>query len=200
MTENQRRGEDPSERLVAVQQVLRILAHDHIQCLEQSLHITIFIERCSQIRHDDIPHEHDFFLGEINQHGIMCFTATSRDQLELRSADVQFCCFVDRSVGLVAQEILRAESVSEELLREDTGTVGLLLELLLIVLSPIKLGTRVQPAEVRMTTDMIPVGVSNKHGCERRQSWRKGLQNFVCTLCEVRTSPRVNADELMPVF
>src|SRR5215471_13352584 len=143
MTENQRRGEDPRERFVAVQQALRILAHDHIQCLEQSLQITILIERCSQIRHDDIPHEHDSFLGEINQHGIMCFTAMSREQLELRSADVQFRYLVDRGVGLVAQEILWAESVSKELLREDSRAVGLLLELLLIVLSPIKPGTRV---------------------------------------------------------
>ena len=51
-----------------------------------------------------------------------------------------------------------------------------------------------------MTTDMVPVGVSNEHGCHRRQSWRKGLQRFVCTFGEVRSRARVNADELTPVL
>src|SRR6516162_8469218 len=51
-----------------------------------------------------------------------------------------------------------------------------------------------------MTAHVIPVGVSNKHGCERRQSWRKGLQCFVCTLCKVWSGARVNANELMPVL
>src|SRR5215471_11964208 len=51
-----------------------------------------------------------------------------------------------------------------------------------------------------MTADMVPVGVSNQHGCQWRQSWRKGLQRFVCTFCEVRSCARVNTDELMPVL
>src|SRR5215472_10272728 len=51
-----------------------------------------------------------------------------------------------------------------------------------------------------MTTDMVPVGVSNEHSCQRRQSWRKCLQRFVCTSCEVRSRARVNTDELTPVL
>ena len=51
-----------------------------------------------------------------------------------------------------------------------------------------------------MTADMVPVGVSNEYGCHRRQSWRKGLQRFVCTFCEVRSRTRINADELLPVL
>src|SRR6516165_12012107 len=130
----------------------------------------------------------------------MRLTPSNWDQLERRSADVQVGSIVDRNVRLVTQKILRAESLSEELLREDSWPVGLLFELFLIVASSIKLGTRVQASEVGMAADMVPVGVSNEHGCQRRQSWRKGLQRFVCTLCEVRSRPRVNADELMPVL
>src|SRR5262245_42817422 len=51
-----------------------------------------------------------------------------------------------------------------------------------------------------MTTDMVPVGVSNQHGCQRRQSWRKSLHRLVCAFGEVRSRARVNADELMPVL
>jgi len=47
---------------------------------------------------------------------------------------------------------------------------------------------------------MIPVGVSNEDGCQRRQSRRIGLQRFVCTFGKVRSRARVNADELMPVL
>src|SRR6516162_7450553 len=96
--------------------------------------------------------------------------------------------------------MLRAESLPEELLPEDLRPVGLLFELFLIVASPIKLGTRVQAAEVGMAADMVPVGVSNEHGCQRRQSWREGLQRFVCTFGEVRSRTCVNADQLMPVL
>src|SRR6516165_10311350 len=125
----------------------------------------------------------------------MRLTPSNWDQLERRSADVQVGSIVDRNVRLVTQKILRTE-----LLREDSWPVGLLFELFLIVASPIKLGTRVQAAEVGMTADMVPVGVSNEHGCQRRQPWRKGLQRFVCSSCEIRSRPRVNADELMPVL
>src|SRR5215467_11669512 len=51
-----------------------------------------------------------------------------------------------------------------------------------------------------MSSDMVPVGMSNKHGCQRRQSWSVGLQSFIRNLYEIRTRARVNADELMPVL
>src|SRR6516225_11267341 len=115
----------------------------------------------------------------------MRLTPSNWDQLELRSADVQVCSIVDRNVRFVAQKFIRAEPLAEELLPEDSWPVRLLFELFLIVASPIKLGTRVQAAEVGMTADMVPVGVRNEHGCQRRQSWRKSLQRFVCTFREV---------------
>ena len=130
----------------------------------------------------------------------MRLTPSNWDQLEFRSADVQVRSTVDRNVRLVAQNIFGAESLSEELFREDVRPVEFLFELLLIVASPIKLGTRVQAAEVRMTADMVPVCVSNEHGCQRRQPRRKGQQRFVCAFCEVRACARVNANELMPVL
>src|SRR5215471_10124806 len=130
----------------------------------------------------------------------MRLASMSRDQLELRSADVQVRSLVNCNVGFVAQEIVGSESLSEELLRKDCRPIALLVELLLIVLSPIKLRTRVEAAEVRMTTDMVPVCVSNEHGRQGRQSRRIGLQHVVCAFCEIRARARVNADELMPIL
>src|SRR6266542_5222941 len=122
------------------------------------------------------------------------------DQLKFRSADVQVRSLVDRNVWFVAQNIVGTESLPEELLPEDLWPVEFLFEFFLVVASPVKLGTRVQPAEVGVTAHMVPVCVSNEHGRQRRQSWRKGLQCLICTFCEVRAGARVNADEVVSVL
>src|SRR4030095_249595 len=124
--EDQWCGEDSRERFVPVQEMLGIPAHYQINRIQQSLQITLLNKGCSQIRHDDIAHEHNFFIRKINQHGIMRLAPSSRDQFELRSADVQLCPIVDRNIWLVAQNLLRAEALSEELLREDVGPVEFL--------------------------------------------------------------------------
>src|SRR5262249_2744470 len=128
-----------------------------------------------QIRHDDVPHEHDSFIGKINQHGIMGLTPSNWDQLKSRSADIHVRSIVDCSVWFVAPNILRVESFSEKRFPEYIRPVEFLFELFLIIASTIKLGTQVQTPEVRMTPDMVPVGVGNEHSCQRRQSGRKGL-------------------------
>src|SRR5262245_10342351 len=130
----------------------------------------------------------------------MRLTASNWDQLEFRSADVQVRSTVDRNVRFVAHNIFGPESLSEELFPEDVRPVEFLFELLLIVASPVKLGTRTPAAEVRMTADVVPVCVSNEHGCQRRQSRRKRLQGLVCAFCEIRARARVNSNELTPVF
>src|SRR5215831_15770043 len=129
----------PRDRLVAVQQVLRIPVHYHIDRIKQLLQVTILIKRRPQVRHDDIPHEHYSFVGKINQHGVVGFTPSSRNQLELRPADGQVRSIVDRNVWLVTQKTLRAESLSEELFPKNSWPVGLLFELFLIVASIVKL-------------------------------------------------------------
>src|SRR6266568_8858728 len=125
-----------------LQQVLGISAHDLIDRIEQSLEIALLNKRCPQIGHDDISHEHYFFVRKVNQHGIMRFTASNWDQLELRSADIQVGRFVDRDVWFVAPDILGLESLAEELLPENIRAVEFPCELLLIVGPSVKLGMR----------------------------------------------------------
>src|SRR5262249_2943899 len=136
---------------------------------------------------------------KMNQHRIMRFTPSNRNQFKFRSADAQLRSFVDHSVRFVAENIIGAESRAEELLAEDTRPVHLLLEIFPIVLSPIKLGTRIQAAEIRMSADMVPVCVSNEHGCQWREPRCIGLQSFVGASCEIRACARVNGDELTAV-
>src|SRR5215831_10760729 len=143
VAENQGRGKVSRERLMTVQQMLGVLAHYHINRIEQSLQVTVLIKWCPQIRHNHVPHEHHFFVGKINQHGIVRFTASSRNQLEVRSADVQVRSIVDRNIRFVALNVRGAESVSEELLGKDFRCVEFFLELFLIVSSSIKLRRRV---------------------------------------------------------
>src|SRR5262249_61024789 len=109
------------------------------------------------------------------------------------------CPVLDCYFPFVANDILTNESFSEEFLRENLGRVKFFLELFLIVSSAVKFGRRIQTAEVRMTANMVPVCVSDEHGCERRQSRRIVLQCFVCTFCKIRARASVDADEFVPV-
>src|SRR5215469_12884083 len=84
-----RRCKVPRERLMPVQQALWVSRNYNIDGVKQSLQIAIFVERCPQIGHDDIPHEHHFFIGKIDQHAVWCFTSSNGNQLKLRSAYVQ---------------------------------------------------------------------------------------------------------------
>src|SRR5262249_58323725 len=102
----------------------------------------------------------------------MRLTPLNGDQLELRSAYIYVRSIIDTNVRFVVQNILRVESLSEELLCENLWPVEFLFELLLIVNSPIKLRTRVKAPEIRMASDMVPMSVRHEHGCQRRQSWR----------------------------
>src|SRR6516162_2479897 len=130
----------------------------------------------------------------------MRLTPSNWDQLERRSADVQVGSIVDRNVRLVTQKILRTELLSEELLREDSWPVGLLFELFLIVASPIKLGTRVQAAEVGMTADMVPWGVRKERGCSGAPPWRKGLPLFCFLSGKLRPPPPLNVCFLLALL
>src|SRR5262249_1316408 len=125
---------------------------------------TFFDKRRPKVGHDDMPNEHHAFVGKVNQHRIMRFTTMNRDQLELRSADVQLCSVADRNIRLVALDILRTESLSEERFRECSWPIEFLLELFLIIRTPIKLGMRVKAAEIGMAADMVPVCVSDEDG------------------------------------
>src|SRR6266496_2253635 len=165
---NQWRREVPCERLVSMKEVLRVAASDKIKRIEQPGKIALFVERCTQIRHEDVPHEHYFSIGKIDQHGVVGLAPSSRDQLDLRSANVQAGPFVDRHVRLVPSKILKAKPLSEKLFTEGVRRVEFSVEFLLIVLPTVKPGTRVQPPEVRMATDMVPMRMSNQHGGERR--------------------------------
>src|SRR5262249_12000650 len=185
------------ERLVPVQQMLRVSAHDHAERIEKSLQIALFGEGSPEIRHDAVAHEHDPLLGKIDEHRVVRLTAPNRDQLELRSVDVQIRSIVDRDVRLVAPNVLEFETVAEKLLREDLRGVEFPLELLLIVPSPIESGTWAQAAEIRMTADMIPVRMSDEHGAERREVRRMGSQRLVSAFGKIRARARVNRDELM---
>src|SRR5262249_44318735 len=100
-----------------------------------------------------------------------------------RSSDVQVRSTVDGNVRSVAHNGLVAESLSEERFREGLGAAELPVELFLIIPPSKELRTRIQATEVRMTADVIPVGVGHKHGGQRRQPRRIGLKRLIGIFC-----------------
>src|SRR5215471_19483162 len=115
----------------------------------------------------------------------MRFAAPNRDQLELRSTDVQVRTAGDRNIRFVGLNIVGTESLSEERFRKGPWPIEFLLELFPIIRSPIKPGMRIQRSEVRMTADMIPVCVSNEDGCQRREPRRIGMQRVIYIFCGI---------------
>src|SRR5215510_11202947 len=144
-----------------VQQVLRMPAHGNIKRIEQALEITVLIERRAHVRHHDVPHEHHSFFGKMNQHGVWSFSASSRDELDFRSSDVQVRSTVDGNVRSVAHNGLVVESLSEERFREGLWSTEFPVELFLIIPPSIELRTRVQTSKIRMTADVIPVSLGH---------------------------------------
>src|SRR5437660_11153801 len=65
------RGEIPRERLVAMEQMPRILLYHYINCVHQPLKVTLLDERCAQIRHDEISHEQYALIRQVDEHSIV---------------------------------------------------------------------------------------------------------------------------------
>src|SRR5262249_35860585 len=130
---------------------------------------------------------------------IVGFAPPSGNQLELRPADGQIRSLVDWNIRFVAPKIFEIELVSEELLGEDIGCVKLPFQLFRIITSSIKLRTRIQIAKIWMTTNMVPVRMSDKDSRDWRQSRHMRLQRLVGVFCEIRACARVDADEFLPI-
>src|SRR5215469_2789625 len=73
------RRENPRERFVTVQQVLRISLDHDVHSVEQSLQIPLLDKWCAEIGHDEVTDEHHLLIGQVNQHRIMSLTALDRD-------------------------------------------------------------------------------------------------------------------------
>src|SRR6266446_2536046 len=108
---------------MTVQQVSRIPLDHYVDGIEESIEVTLYDERCAEIRHDEITREHHVLIRQVHKHRIVCLATLYRDQLDARSADLQIGPAVDRHVGLVAAHVVEVEALAEELFGEDSRPV-----------------------------------------------------------------------------
>src|SRR5712691_6339205 len=112
------RGEIPRERLVAMEQIPRILFYHDIDRIHQPLEVALLDERCTQIRHDEITDEQNALIRQVNEHRIVSFASWRRNELDASSPDLQLGAAIDGNVRLEAPYIVEAEGFAEELLVE----------------------------------------------------------------------------------
>src|SRR6266704_1693344 len=113
------RGEIPRERLVAMEQMPRILLYHDIDRIHQPLNVALLDDRCPQIRHDEIADEQNALIREVNEHRIVSFASLHRNELDACSPDLQFGAAIDGDVRLEAPYVVEAEAFAEELLVEN---------------------------------------------------------------------------------
>ncbi len=175
-------GEIPSERLVAVQQILGMLLNNNVDCIQQSLEIALLHKGRSEVRHDEIAHEHHALIRQMDEHGIVSFSSLHRDQLDACSSDLQLGATVDGDVRLEAAYVVEAEAFTEELLVESPRRIDFASNFFLIVASGIEPQARIQGAEIGVAANVVPVRVGNEDGRQFRQGWAR-------TLAAPRTRP-----------
>src|SRR4029077_17041082 len=118
------RGEIPREGLVAMEQILRILLNDDINRVQQPLQIAFLNEGRTDIRHDEIADEHDAQIGQMDEHGVVSFTALHGNELDACASDLPLRAAVDGDVGLEAAHIVEIKACPEKLLAENVASVA----------------------------------------------------------------------------
>src|SRR5438874_1542659 len=163
------RSKVSGKRFVTVQQVLGVFPGDNFDRIEQPLKIALFHKRSADIRHDEIAYEHCALTWDIDQHGVVRFSALDRNQIESRSADIHSRAAINLDIRLVVANIVKAEVAAKKLTGKYAGRIELPLDLFLIVASAIKAYLWIHRAKVLMATHMIPVSMGEENRGERRK-------------------------------
>ncbi len=75
------RGEIPRKRLVAMEQIPRILLYHDVDRIHQPLKVALLDERCPQIRHDEIADEQNALIRQVDEHRILSFASSDRNEI-----------------------------------------------------------------------------------------------------------------------
>src|SRR5882724_848958 len=113
------RGEIPRERLMAMEQVPRILLYHDIDRIQKPLKVALLDERCAEIWHDEIADEQDALFRQVNEHRIVSFASLHRNELDACSPDLQLGAAIDGDIRLEGPHVVKAEASAEELLVEN---------------------------------------------------------------------------------
>src|SRR5437868_6235687 len=184
---------------MAVQEVLRVFLSYDIDGIEQSLKVAFLNKGSSYIGHDEVADEHGVLIRNVDQHCVVRLSTLNRNQLEARSTDVYDSPSLNRDIRPVGPQILETEVGAEKLLGEDSRRVELPLKFLLVVAPPVEPHVGSQRTEVIVATNVVPVGMGNDYGCQRRKPRGMSAKCVVCRLGCISSCSGINADQLTPV-
>src|SRR6202040_2445629 len=129
--------------------------------------------------HDEIADKEHAQIGEMDEHSVVRFTAMEGDQLDARSTDFEFCRTIDRCIRLEIANILDVEVLTKERFRNRSWRIEFAVNLFLVVASGVETRFRIQTAKVSLSADMVPMGMRDEDGSERREVRCVGAQRFV---------------------
>ncbi len=116
-----------------MQQMLRVLLYHDINRVKQPLEIAFLHKRSPEVGHDEVSHEQDTLVRQMDEHSIVGFASLDRDEVEARSPDLQLGATVDRDVRFEAAYVIQAEALAEEAFSKDPGGVEFALNFFVIV-------------------------------------------------------------------
>src|SRR6266566_3821430 len=98
----------------------------------------------------------------------MGFTAFDGNELYAGSADPQFGAAVDGDIRLEAAHVGDVVPFAEEWLVEEGRTTGCPGHLLCVVIPCVELQPRIQPTEICVSPEVVPVRMSDEDGRQFR--------------------------------
>ena len=108
-----------------------------------AVEIAFLDEGGAEIGHGEITDEQDTQIGQVDEHGVVSFTALHGREFDARAADFQLRLAVDCDVGLEAAHIVEIKAFPEKLLAEYARPTEFAGDLFFVVASCIEFQARV---------------------------------------------------------
>src|SRR5258708_31295278 len=120
-----------------------MLFNDDVNGIHQALQIPFHHKRRPDVRHDEIAHEQNAVIRQVDEHRIVSFSSLHRNQLDSGSPDLQLSATVDCDVRLEAAYVVEAEAFTEELFIENPRRIHFASNLFLVITPRIETQVRI---------------------------------------------------------
>ena len=118
------RGEVPRQRFMTVQHVTRMFLYHDVDRIEQAIKVTLHDEWRTDVRHDEIADKDHAQIGQMDEHGVVRFSAVDGNQLDAGSANFQLGGMVYGCVGLKITYIIEIVAVTKEGFPMESGPLS----------------------------------------------------------------------------
>src|SRR6516165_1840832 len=181
--------------LVTVQQMLRMRCNKDVDGIEQPLEIAFRHERSAEVGHDEVANKHHTDFRQMDEHGIVSFSAADRDEFDACTPDLQLSTAGDGDIRSKATHIVEVEAFTEKRYVEGPRRFDYSGKLLLIVAPRIETRVRIQTAEIGVASHVVPVSVCYEDGRQWWQTRDLCMQCLIGGLCRILPRTGIDADE-----